>query len=143
MASQEREIVRLEEIRAHTLADIARLRDEMRKEIEPSPATDADAAADVAADIYERSRIMSVIQRLEEKLDAVGRAIHMATKGTYGVCEKCGETIPQERLEIVPETTFCVRCASELERRIGGSRTMSRLRDRRPRLPDDLLGEEE
>lgn len=143
MASQEQQIAKLETVRVRALADIARMKEELKTETEPAPATDADAAADVAADIYERSRIMSMIQNLEDKLDALGRAIAMAKKGTYGICEKCGEAIPQERLDIVPETTLCVRCAGELERRVLGSRTISWLRDRKPRLPDDLLDEDE
>ena len=31
--------------------------------------------------------------------------------GTYGACERCGATIPVERLELRPWTTVCVGCA--------------------------------
>ena len=37
--------------------------------------------------------------------------------GAYGVCERCGEPIPEARLEIRPEARFCVACAAAARRR--------------------------
>jgi RNA polymerase-binding transcription factor DksA len=37
-------------------------------------------------------------------------ALDRIRKGTYGCCAVCGEPIPFERLECVPETTRCVTC---------------------------------
>lgn len=31
-------------------------------------------------------------------------------------CEKCGDKIPQERLDILPNTRTCVRCSDERPR---------------------------
>jgi len=28
-------------------------------------------------------------------------------------CQECNKTIPKERLEVLPHTTMCVRCAAE------------------------------
>ncbi len=33
----------------------------------------------------------------------------------YGICESCGEKIPEERLELVPYTKLCVKCQAEKE----------------------------
>lgn len=115
MSKQEEQVAMLNRVRERTLAEIARLRDALQAEIEPVSATDDDAAADVASDIYERSKIISLIQSLEGKLRSVENAIAAAERGTYGICEMCGAEIPVERLEIVPETTLCVRCASKME----------------------------
>jgi len=117
MIDQNAKLEELQRLRAHTLGDIERLRDELHAEIEPASATDDDSA-DVAADIYERGKIISLIQSLEAKLHAVDHAIAMAAKGMYGICEVCGVEIPVERLEIMPETTLCVNCASKLEQGI-------------------------
>ena len=122
MPAQEAELARLQQMRARTVAEIARLREELQTEIEPAPATDDDAAADVAGDIYERSRIISLISTQQAKLHSIDRASELAAEGTYGICEKCGAKIPSERLEIMPETTLCVRCASEMERSMRGGR---------------------
>jgi RNA polymerase-binding transcription factor DksA len=117
MSDQQAILENLERMRERTLSEIGRLREELQAEIEPASATDDDSA-DVAADIYERGKIISLIQSLELKLRSLERAISMAEKGSYGICEKCGVHIPEERLEIMPETTFCVRCASEREQGI-------------------------
>ena len=114
MPKQTRALDELKQVRSRTVAEIARLRDELQAEIEPASATDDDSA-DVAADIYERGKIISLIQSMEAKLHAVEHAIVAASKGSYGVCEQCGQPIPPERLKIMPETTLCVRCASKLE----------------------------
>ena len=34
----------------------------------------------------------------------------------FGLCDECGERIPEERLLIVPEATRCVPCQKEIER---------------------------
>lgn len=114
MRKQTKQIERLEQIRQHTLQDIERLKEELQAEIEPASATDDDSA-DVAADIYERGKIISLIKSLENKTHSLEHAIELAAKGVYGICEMCGARIPPERLEIMPETTVCVSCASKLE----------------------------
>jgi RNA polymerase-binding transcription factor DksA len=128
MSSQSEDIARLQVVRERTLADIERLRVELQAEIEPAPATDDDAAADVASEIYERGKIISLIRNLEAKIHSVDRAMELAAEGKYGTCEKCGEPIPVERLEIMPETTLCVRCASERETGLAGSASSRRRR---------------
>jgi RNA polymerase-binding transcription factor DksA len=114
MAKKTKIMEDLEEVRKRTLLDIERLKEELQAEIEPASATDDDSA-DVAGDIYERGKIISLIKSMETKLRSVERAIVLASKGTYGTCEVCGQPIPEERLQIMPETTVCVRCASRLE----------------------------
>jgi DnaK suppressor protein len=115
---KEQRMQELVEQRDRTLAEIGRLQAEARAEIEPASAGDEDLV-DAAADIYERSKVLSFIYRLEEKVEQLDRAIESLEKGTYGICEICGAPIPPERLEIVPETTLCVKCAQEQEARAG------------------------
>jgi len=118
MGDKEQRLAELTEQRDRTVAEIARLQAEARAEIEPASAGDEDLV-DAAADIYERSKVLSFIQRLEEKVEQLDRAIQMVEEDRYGVCEICGDDIPPERLEIVPETTLCVRCAQQQEARAG------------------------
>jgi RNA polymerase-binding transcription factor len=51
-----------------------------------------------------------------EQLDAmrtdVVRALAKLEDGTYGICDRCGALIPEERLEARPWSVRCVRCAS-------------------------------
>ncbi|MGC9360570.1 MAG: TraR/DksA family transcriptional regulator [Anaerolineae bacterium] len=115
---KEKRLHDLTEQRNRTLAEIARLQAEARAEIEPASAGDEDLV-DAAADIYERSKVLSLIHRLEEKVEQLDRAIENVERGTYGICEICGAPIPPERLAIVPETTLCVKCAQEQEAKAG------------------------
>jgi RNA polymerase-binding transcription factor len=42
----------------------------------------------------------------------VARALEKLDDGTYGLCDRCGMTIPGERLDARPWSVLCVRCAS-------------------------------
>jgi len=117
MPRQSKELEELRKVRERTLLDIERLREELHAEIEPASATDDDSA-DVAADIYERGKVLSLIQSLEAKLHSLDEAIARASKGIYGICQMCGEEIAPERLAVMPETIYCVRCASRVEQGI-------------------------
>lgn len=49
---------------------------------------------------------------LSAKLAAVRRALEKFEDGTYGICDRCGATIPDERLEARPASVRCVRCSA-------------------------------
>jgi DnaK suppressor protein len=115
MAEQKKTVEQLRKARERALFEIERLKEDLQAEIEPASATDDDAAADAAADVYERSKIISLIQNRETKVRSLESAIKAAEEGKYGICEVCGAAISPERLEIVPETTLCVNCASKRE----------------------------
>lgn len=51
-------------------------------------------------------------RRQQKRLAAVQRALDRIAKGTYGRCVRCGEAIPEGRLEIMPESAHCVKCAA-------------------------------
>jgi DnaK suppressor protein len=44
----------------------------------------------------------------------VRRALEKFDEGTYGICDRCGTTIPDERLEARPSSVRCVRCSADL-----------------------------
>jgi DnaK suppressor protein len=39
-------------------------------------------------------------------------ALEKIANGTYGNCERCGQEIPEARLEALPHATLCVSCKS-------------------------------
>jgi RNA polymerase-binding transcription factor DksA len=68
----------------------------------------------------------------EEVIDALRRL----DEGQYGICEGCGRSIPEERLEILPFTAVCVDCAStEADPSLN-------LNYGRPRVPKDTIAPE-
>jgi DnaK suppressor protein len=66
--------------------------------------------ADSAQSTAERSKVLAVIERAREGLKEVMHALEKIEKGTYGLCERCGEPIAPERLEALPATRLCLSC---------------------------------
>lgn len=57
------------------------------------------------ATLYENEEFI----RLEVR-DALGRL----DRGTYGLCERCGQAVMEERLEVLPYTRYCTACSAEV-----------------------------
>jgi DnaK suppressor protein len=55
---------------------------------------------------------IAIAQNEEGILALVEDALQRIESGTYGNCEDCGEAIPAERLDAIPFTPYCVRCAN-------------------------------
>jgi DnaK suppressor protein len=50
-------------------------------------------------------------QRLQARLDELRAAVARLQAGTYETCSRCGEQIESGRLELLPTTRVCSRCA--------------------------------
>ena len=72
--------------------------------------------ADAATETMQRELDLTHQRRFEAKLARVDAALARIDAGTYGTCTVCGNTIPDERLEILPETPYCVKDAAKEER---------------------------
>ena len=49
-------------------------------------------------------------------LKAIDAALARIDEGTFGTCERCGQPIPEERLEALPYATLCIDCKRKAER---------------------------
>ncbi|MFF6996608.1 TraR/DksA family transcriptional regulator [Streptomyces sp. NPDC008313] len=49
----------------------------------------------------------NILRRVLKDVDA---AVARLDEGSYGTCQGCARTIPDERLEILPYARFCVAC---------------------------------
>lgn len=67
--------------------------------------------ADYASKTAGQSKRMAMQRLWEKMLGEVQRAIARVEQGTYGWCQECGATIPEERLLAVPSAALCVGCA--------------------------------
>lgn len=70
--------------------------------------------ADAASDTEMRELDLATGVLFEARLGQVDDALRRLDDGTYGVCATCGRPIPAERLELVPETPYCVEDAAKL-----------------------------
>jgi RNA polymerase-binding transcription factor DksA len=53
---------------------------------------------------------------LERHIQEVEQALARLQQADYGRCEDCGQPIPPERLQAVPEATRCVACQAQYDR---------------------------
>jgi len=65
-------------------------------------------------DIYEWEMNLALRERAVAKVASVEDALESLDEGSYGTCERCGEKIEPERLEILPNTSHCVDCAQKV-----------------------------
>ena len=50
-------------------------------------------------------------QTAEDKLKKINVALERLNNDDFGICIRCGNPIPIQRLIIMPESSMCVRCA--------------------------------
>lgn len=105
----ESDIKRQREIIEQTQAELVGIR-------EGSDVTGRDPA-DVGSANFERDHEMSLVRNSEEMLEQSERALAAIKRGTYGVCENCGQPIGKGRLQIIPRATLCLACKQREERR--------------------------
>lgn len=59
---------------------------------------------------------LSEIDRDADELRRIDSALLRLSEGSYGVCEDCGQKIPEARLQAEPTAVRCVRCQELYER---------------------------
>jgi RNA polymerase-binding transcription factor DksA len=60
----------------------------------------------------ERGEVEALAGTLLETLEEVEHALAKLDSGDYGMCESCGQPIPEARLEAKPAARLCISCAS-------------------------------
>jgi RNA polymerase-binding transcription factor DksA len=76
--------------------------------------------ADVASETEARELDVARLALFEGRIGLIEEALARVERGEYGRCVVCGKEIPEERLELVPETAYCV---DDAEREQKGSLT--------------------
>lgn len=81
--------------------------------------------ADAASDVQEEEADFIQISRLSDRVEEIDEALRMLADDPddFGSCRRCGETIAEKRLELVPWASHCASCAEELEKEAAGSPT--------------------
>ncbi len=71
--------------------------------------------ADDATEAYEQAKELALHQNAEQLLAQVAVALERFEQGTYGICERCGQTIDPARLEALPYATLCLPCQKRVK----------------------------
>ncbi len=69
--------------------------------------------ADLGSDAYSQELTLAIMASEGGRLQQVQEALERIESGQYGSCLDCGGRIPKARLEVLPDTPFCVKCASK------------------------------
>ena len=112
----ERFRVRLEDERKR----LQTLIEEYERELEEARLTESSSDrspdpgnAEAGSMKFEYEKELSIEQNTLNLLGKVDHALERVAAGQYGVCESCGNSIPVERLDVLPYTTLCVTCAQK------------------------------
>jgi RNA polymerase-binding protein DksA len=75
-------------------------------------------------DAFMRLQTLEQVSSQQQIISNIDESLRSIEKGTYGVCDNCGELINKPRLSVLPFAKNCIKCQSEMERsrRTGGRR---------------------
>ncbi|MEM6329740.1 MAG: TraR/DksA family transcriptional regulator [Planctomycetota bacterium] len=73
--------------------------------------------AELGSDNFDQEFTLSLLETEEDTLEAIEAALVRIERGEYGRCVDCGCVIPKMRLNAIPFTPLCVRCAALREGR--------------------------
>ena len=71
---------------------------------------------DVATATFDREMASTLEDNSTHVLDAIDAALLRIDEGTFGLCERCGQSIDPERLEALPYATLCIDDKRKQER---------------------------
>ena len=66
-----------------------------------------------ATEALELEKRLALEKRTREQLADVEHALHKFDEGTYGLCDNCGQPIDPERLEALPQASWCMDCKAQ------------------------------
>ena len=66
--------------------------------------------SDQASAEVDQNFSMRIKEREQKLLKKIDEALERLNKNTYGICERCEEEIPYQRLKARPVTTLCIAC---------------------------------
>jgi DnaK suppressor protein len=71
--------------------------------------------ADQGSDTNYMEHTVMMMESEREKIRKLNDAMRRLHEGSFGICEMCGEIIPDTRLQILPYATLCIECKEKVE----------------------------
>ena len=110
---------RLLALRSRLRGDVSAMADAALKKTRSESSGDLSSMpihmADMGTDNFEQEFTLSLMQTEEGTLDLIETALERIEGGEYGICQECECKIPKTRLNALPYTPYCVKCASKIE----------------------------
>ena len=110
---------RLLDLRARLRGDVNAMADAALRKTRSEASGDLSSMpihmADIGSDNYEQEFTLGLLQNDEGTLGMIESALVRVEEGEYGSCAECGGVVPKTRLNAIPYTPFCVKCAAEIQ----------------------------
>ena len=104
---------RLLEDRMDLLAELQRVTSgEKNKDL-----SEAMDPADLADASYSADYSLAWTEKINRRIREIDESLERIKEGSYGICQLCGEDIPEGRLEVRPKAKYCAQCKEDLEKR--------------------------
>lgn len=75
----------------------------------------SSSRANTSANTYELEKVLAVLSLLEEQIPSLEAALRRLDTEDYGICARCREPIPIERLRAIPSAERCIKCQARVE----------------------------
>ncbi len=111
---------RLLALRARLLGDVSGMADAALHKTRSESSGDLSSMpihmAELGSDNFEQEMTLRLMESDKDTLDAIEQALERIEDNEYGKCTECGHVIPKTRLNVIPFTPLCVKCAQALEK---------------------------
>ena len=101
-------------IQAHLEIERKRLTEELELKVTPNAegheGSPFGKREETATESFEFEKRLALMRNIREQLADMEYALEKLAKGTYGLCDFCGKSIPFGRLEAVPQANLCLDC---------------------------------
>lgn len=112
---------KLLQLRARLRGDVSAMADATLRRTRSEASGDLSSMpihmADIGSDNFDQEFTLSLMANDEETLELIESALERIEEGTYGSCTECGARIPKTRLNAIPYTPYCIKCADQSQRR--------------------------
>jgi len=110
---------RLLALRARLRGDVTAMADSALKKNRLEASGDLSSMpihmAELGSDNFEQEFTLSLMATEEGTLEAIESALERIEDSAYGRCVDCGGVIPKTRLNAIPYTPLCIKCAEAQE----------------------------
>jgi DnaK suppressor protein len=105
--------VLLESERERLLAELANSQTNVQSADERREGSPFGKREEEATESFELEKRLALEKQTRASLAEVEHALEKLNKGTYGLCDVCGQPISPERLEAMPQANLCMTCKAK------------------------------
>ncbi len=103
----------LESERERLLVELKQIEADIRPSEERREGSPFGKREEEATESFELEKRLALEKQIKDHLARVEHALDKFEKGTYGLCDNCGQPIPLDRLEALPQASRCLNCKAK------------------------------